>query len=100
MAGREVGRGNRGVVVKTEQARWSADKGWEPLPSDWTLGDAAQVVCLFGNAGPVSASGCLELVREKYRNAHVIGCSTSGEIQDTSVTDDTVVLTAIAFEHG
>jgi hypothetical protein len=89
-----------GVQMKTEQSRWSADQGWQPPPSAWGLGDGARVVYIFGNPDPVSTSKCLDLVRRTYPNAHVIGCSTSGEIHDTSVTDNSVTLTAVAFEHS
>ena len=34
-----------------------------------------------------------------YPKAHLFGCSTSGEIRGTKVSDDTLVATAIYFEH-
>ena len=35
----------------------------------------------------------------RFPNALVCGCSTAGEIYDTQVTDDSMVVTAIQFEH-
>ncbi|HTX21218.1 MAG TPA: FIST N-terminal domain-containing protein [Candidatus Aquilonibacter sp.] len=84
--------------MKTEQCQWSAEKGWEPLPSAGTLGAAAQVVLLFGGAKSLKQSRCLETVRKAYPNAHMFGCSTAGEIQPGGVEDETIALTAIAFE--
>jgi hypothetical protein len=42
---------------------------------------------------------CISEVRGAYPDAIVFGCSTAGEICDTRVTDDTLVVTAAAFEH-
>src|SRR5205823_9858663 len=38
-------------------------------------------------------------VREAYPHAHIFGCSTSGEIYGTQVSDDSLAVTAIKFEH-
>src|SRR5438876_9065994 len=88
-----------GFGMKTEQSSWRADRGWETPPSSWQLGDAAQVVFLFGNAKWINANGCLDAVRTAYPKAHVFGCSTAGEIHGTHVDDDTIALAALAFEH-
>jgi hypothetical protein len=37
-------------------------------------------------------------IRERYPSAHMLGCSTAGEIAGTQVFDDSLVATAIAFE--
>lgn len=39
----------------------------------------------------------LEDVRRRYPSAFIFGCSTAGEIHGTSVSDDTVVTTAVEF---
>ncbi|HUB87532.1 MAG TPA: FIST N-terminal domain-containing protein [Verrucomicrobiae bacterium] len=85
--------------MKTEQSQWSAEKGWQPLPSAGSLNGAAQVVFLFGGAKLLKQSDCLKTARKTYPNAVLFGCSTAGEIQGNHVSDETVALTAIAFEH-
>ena len=85
--------------MKTEQCQWSADKGWVCSPSPGALGQSAQLVLLFGNSDLFASSGCLERIRKTHPNAHVFGCSTAGEIVGTHVTDEALVLTAVAFEH-
>ena len=85
--------------MKTEQCQWSADKGWVCSPSFGALGHSAQLILLFGNSELFASSGCLERIRTTYPNAHVFGCSTAGEIVGTHVTDEALVLTAVAFEH-
>ena len=85
--------------MKIEQCQWCAENGWQPSPSGGTPGAAAQVVFLFGNPKFLKPSGCFDSVRKAYPAAHLFGCSTAGQIQSERVSDDTIALTAIAFEH-
>ena len=39
-------------------------------------------------------------VQDLYPQASLLGCSTAGEIFDTSVSDDTISATAVLFEHS
>lgn len=79
--------------MKTEQFQWSMEANAVP----GRLGAAAQVVLVFGPAH--LCQPCFSPLRQAYPSAHILGCSTSGEIQGTRVRDDTVAVTAIAFEH-
>ena len=87
------------VNMRTEQSQWSAERGWVCSPPLEALAHSAQLVLLFGNPELFSPSGCRERIRKIYPNAHVFGCSTAGEIVGTHVTDEALVLTAVAFEH-
>jgi len=40
----------------------------------------------------------LDELRERYPDAHIVGCSTAGEICGTQVDDDTLVAVAVHFE--
>jgi hypothetical protein len=84
--------------MRTEQCQWSAHAGWPP-PAPGGLGNSAQLVFVFGGLEEVEASGGLDLARTLYPEAHILGCTTGGEIQGTRVRDGTVVVTAVAFEH-
>jgi hypothetical protein len=84
--------------MRTEQFRWSADTGWAPQFRA-ELGPAAQLVLLFGDLASVQASSALEAARKAYPSAHILGCSTGGEIQGNRVYDGSVVLTAVAFDQ-
>ena len=78
---------------------WSAATGWLPrAPGD--LGEAADLVLLFADAPILRQPGYLSDVRSAYPRAHVLGCSTAATIADTRVFDDTLVATAVAFEHS
>jgi hypothetical protein len=88
----------KGWRMKVEQFRWSEDAGWEP-GAPRGLGEAAQLVFLFGGTQVLKRKQCFDELRRAYPRAHLIGCSTAGEILDTRVFDDSLVATAVHFEH-
>jgi hypothetical protein len=84
--------------MKIEQTRWSENKNWTPTPPG-KLGADAQLVLLFGSPACLKKTALRDDIQNAYPNAHRIGCSTAGEISGTEVTDETLVVTAIAFEN-
>jgi hypothetical protein len=59
----------------------------------------AQLVFVFITPSKAKDESILSFVREKYPTAHIMGCSTSGEIANGVIEDAGVVVTAIEFEH-
>jgi len=53
----------------------------------------------FGEKGLLSTDNIYDKLRAKYPNAEIVTCSTSGEIYDEIVYDNTVVVTAVQFEN-
>jgi hypothetical protein len=84
--------------MKTEQVRWTVTAGWDP-PLSHALGDYAQLVLIFGSPTLIQRLDLLAEIKRAYPVANLMGCSTAGEIFGTQVTDDTLVLTAVAFEN-
>jgi hypothetical protein len=85
--------------VKIEQNLWTEGKGWESaLPGD--LGRSAQLVMIFGSRSVLKKNDLLEKVKKAYPGANFVGCSTSGEIYGTQVYDESLVVTAVQFEHS
>jgi len=85
--------------MKTEQKKWTKVSGWEPDDS-FTLGGSAQLVLVFGATQILKEQKPFQDLMTAYPNAHITGCSTSGEIMDTQVFDNTLVATAVHFEHS
>src|SRR5688572_16785893 len=79
-----------------EQTTWSPANDWQPAPPGQS-GISAQLVLVFGSRAALQSAGIVERVQQAYPDARITGCSTAGEICDTHVFDDTVVVTAIAF---
>jgi hypothetical protein len=82
--------------VKIEQCRWDAIDGWRPSPPG-LLGTQAHLVFAFGSTAVLSDPAQISTLQHCYPHAHVVGCSTSGEICGTSVHDDGIVITALTF---
>jgi hypothetical protein len=82
----------------TQQQTWTVADGWQcPLTCEW--GDRAQLLFVFGSPTVLQQADWQAALRQCYPNAQRFGCSTAGEIAGTAVLDDTLVVTAIAFEQ-
>jgi hypothetical protein len=84
--------------MQTIQYKWSQSDGWKPgLP----IGEAAQqdIVFIFGARPLIQAGELVNELRDHFKGAAIIGCSTSGEIVGDAVVDDSVIATAVDFEH-
>jgi len=97
--------------MKIEQKQWPTQENGSyqtisfgahmeaPTSNGATLGNGADLVLLFGSTSLMSKHHLLAEVRETYPNAHLLGCSTAGEISGTQVLDDSLITTAIEFER-
>jgi len=83
--------------MKTEQSVFSVEKGWV-RKSESALGKLAGLVFLFGNKDLLKEQLHIDHVKKEYPNAQVIGCSTSGEICQEEVFNNSIVCTAVWFE--
>jgi hypothetical protein len=63
------------------------------------VAQAAQLVLVFGARAVLQDLQLVESLREFYPAAHILGCSTAGEICGAEVFDESLVATAIHFEH-
>jgi len=93
------GRCRGELGMRTEQFRWSQLAGWEPQAPPGLLGVSAQLALVFVGPGLIGDRSWYHEVRQAYPGAHIFGCSTSGQIYGGAVREDSVVVTAIAFEH-
>lgn len=59
----------------------------------------AGLVLFFGGRARLEDPAIFHQMRQRHPAAILMGCSTAGEICGTHVTDDTVVATAVHFEH-
>lgn len=84
--------------MKSEQKIWEKGQGWSHIAGP-SLKDTAQLIFIFGATEALKEQNCFEGIKAMYPNALLLGCSTSGEILGTQVLDNTIVTTAIHFEH-
>jgi hypothetical protein len=84
--------------VKIEQRKWTQDLGWAPAAAA-SFAKSCQLVLVFGATAILRQPQLTGAIRNDYPAAHIFGCSTAGEICGTQVSDDSLVVTAVHFEH-
>lgn len=83
--------------MKVEQRKWDDATGWAPeFPKNVSI--TTQLVLAFGAKTQLLNKTILQQVKKAYPNATIFGCSTTGEIYDAQVLDDSLVVTSIKFE--
>lgn len=73
------------------------DDHWIP---DIQANHNAQLVLLFGSRKLAADQAIRNQIASHYPNAEIIGCTTSGEVLDTRIYDESLCLTAIEFSRS
>ena len=85
--------------MEIEQRKWCEETGWDAdFPGK--LNESADLLLLFGSTSIIKEKKCFNEIKRAYPNAYFFGCSTSGEINDIYVSDESLILTAINFENS
>ena len=58
----------------------------------------ARLVLCFGSKNMISKEGIYDKIQQKFTNAEIVICTTSGEIINEQVFDDSIVITVLEFE--
>jgi hypothetical protein len=81
-----------------EQSVWTAADRWQSRgPGE--LGPKAHLVLVFGSSTVLADAERFREIRGFYPKASILAGSTAGEICGTDVSDESIVATAIQFEH-
>ncbi|WP_339785814.1 FIST N-terminal domain-containing protein [uncultured Imperialibacter sp.] len=81
--------------MQTTQLIWKNDS-WENYDTNENID--AQLVFFFGATKLIAQPKVYTRLKEKFPKAHILGCSTAGEIIEDEVLDGNVVATAIRFD--
>jgi hypothetical protein len=84
--------------MKIEQKQFSATRGWETLRNDHFKSSDCDLVIVFGSKDLLKDASVYDGIRKDYPVANIIMNTTSGEIMDVHVNDETISLTAIKFD--
>jgi hypothetical protein len=79
--------------MKTQLNQWNAATGWKNASGADTLKDA-QLVFVFGSVATISSTNLRSELRQIYPAADIISATTSGEINDNSVSDESLSVMA------
>lgn len=84
--------------MKIQQLSRTATSAWNHVSGE-DLGVQAQLVFAFGGRDILTGLDMYNDLRKQFPVADILMCSTSGEISDTEVNDNSVAVTAIEFAH-
>ncbi|WP_235045490.1 FIST signal transduction protein [Methylophaga lonarensis] len=85
--------------MKFAQEHLPAKTGFNKLSNESPLKDANWVL-VFGSVNRFSERNFASQIQKRYPQAHIIGCTTSGEITGDGVFDDSVHITAMQWEQS
>jgi hypothetical protein len=80
--------------MRAKQFVWNA-AGWN---FDRSAGNATDLVIYFGNRRALADSARFEELRLAFPKAHILGCSTGGQIHNEDVLDDEITAIAVHFD--
>ena len=81
--------------MKIQQLQFTKHSGWEP---NLNTSLKPELVLAFGSRTLLEDPSHFSYLKSLYSSANIISCSTSGEIYNTSVLDDSISVVAIEFE--
>lgn len=79
------------------QLKYTNLGGWQHLTAIKN-NEKVQLVLIFGSTQLIKSNAGIDYIQKLFPNATITGCSTSGEIADVHVYDNTLIATAIFFE--
>lgn len=85
--------------MKILQKKFSVPNGWEVVRDDGFDHHLCTIVFAFGSRHLLSDDSVYASLRNEFPAAEIIMNSTSGEIINTQVNDESISLTAILFER-
>jgi len=80
--------------LRTEQLTWTANEGWQSGTA--ALADA-QLVLYFGSREALETQSWYPELRSRYPTAHVVGCTSGGQIQQTGFCETGIAAVAMWF---
>ena len=84
--------------MKVEQKIWTQQHKWSSIHGGTTPINP-NLVLYFGKREVLLSHKIYEDLKKNYPNAHILGCSTGGEISGSETYDDSACSMAMEFEH-
>jgi hypothetical protein len=81
--------------MQVDQLSWNERAGWQAA-SDHS--GAADLVLFFGTRAALACGARYGELRAMFPRAHLLGCSTGGQIREDDVTDDEIAAVALRFD--
>ena len=84
--------------MRVAQLSWSETTGWASASGNLTNTTDADLVFFFGARQALASGERYRELRAMFPDAHILGCSTGGQIHNGDVTDDEIAASAIRFD--
>jgi hypothetical protein len=81
--------------MRTHQLCWSEEHGWRGDTAD---SREANLVLYFGTRAALANGNRYDELRAMFPKAHIVGCSTGGQIHNDDVGDDEIAAAALQFD--
>jgi hypothetical protein len=81
--------------MRTHQVSWNAAQGWRVVGAD---AGGANLVLYFGTRSALADGDRYRELRAQFPQAHIVGCSTGGQIRNDDVSDDEIAAVALRFK--
>jgi hypothetical protein len=81
--------------MRSRQAVWNHQAGWTPEKPELP---GAALVFYFGARQALACGARYDELRAMFPSAHILGCSTGGQIKDNDISDHEIVAVAIDFD--
>lgn len=79
----------------SRQINWDSRTGWSPAAEQ---AEEVALVFYFGTREVLACGKRYQELREMFPRAHILGCSTGGQINNGDVSDDGIIAAAIRFD--
>jgi hypothetical protein len=81
--------------MRIQQLTWNSRSGWVAADGE---SRPASLVLYFGTRQALGCGARYDELRGMFPSAHIMGCSTGGQINNNDVNDDEIVAAAIGFD--
>lgn len=81
--------------MRVQQINWTKQSGWSGAEGP---SKDASLVLYFGSREALACGARYNELRQSFPSAHIVGCSTGGQISKDDISDDEVVAAAIGFD--
>ena len=84
--------------MKIQQYKSANGLDWNDV--DARFGGDAHLVLVFGESALIADPRCYASLKKAFPKAHIVGCSSGGNAQGTTLSENDVVATAVRFDHS
>jgi hypothetical protein len=82
------------------QEYYLSNNNWETRTFDAIDPKSVDLVFIFGDIEAFEDDSALESIQSRFSNAHIVGASTAGTIENAHLSEHPMVATAISFEKA